>query len=155
MIFTLAGFALALLPVLAFYAAWRFLRAVFGLLRAPWHRLALLGARLSRLKPARTRALAREEGPRAAALAEEVQRLRADLRIAQAERDLAVALRAPVRRRVALPWRRPRDERFQQAKQEFARLFHPDRLAPDDPGRALRIAIFRDYWDVLRRIERG
>ena len=143
MLFTLAGFALALLPVLAFYAAWRFLRAVFGLLRAPWRRLVLLGARLSRLKPARTRALARQEGPRAAALAEEVQRLRADLRIAQAERDLAVAVQPA------------RDDRFLRAKQEFARLFHPDSLAPDDPERLLRIAIFRDYWRVLRQIERG
>ena len=155
MIFTLAGFALALLPVLAFYAAWRFLRAAFGLLRRPRQRLALFLARLSRLKPLPTRALARQEGPRAAALAEEVHRLRADLRIALAERDLAVALRMPARRRIALSWRRARDERFQQAKQEFARLFHPDRLAPDDPERALRTAVFRDYWDVLRRIERG
>ena len=155
MIFTFAGFALALLPVLVFYGAWRFLRALLGLLRAPWQRLALLGARLSRLKPVRTRALAREEGPKAAALAEEVSRLRADLRIAQAERDLAVAIQAPARRAIALPWPRARDERFQQAKQEFARLFHPDRLAPDDPERTLRTAIFRDYWRVLRRIERG
>ncbi len=42
-----------------------------------------------------------------------------------------------------------------EAKRAFALRFHPDRLAAGGLERALRIAMFREYWAELRRIERG
>ena len=44
---------------------------------------------------------------------------------------------------------------IKSAYRSLARRFHPDRLPPGTRDRALRVALFRDYWEVLRRIERG
>jgi hypothetical protein len=49
----------------------------------------------------------------------------------------------------------PPEDRFRRAKQAFAVLFHPDRLRCAEPERSLRIGIFSQFWQVLRRIERG
>ncbi|WP_439595290.1 hypothetical protein [Falsiroseomonas sp.] len=92
------------------------------------------GFQLRGLRLAHTRALVRSEQRRAAALAAEVARLRVELRLAQ---------------------QGPAEPRFQRAKREFARRFHPDRLPPRSPERGVRIAIFREYWAVLRGIERS
>ncbi len=67
--------------------------------------------------------------------------------MARAQRDAALA-------RDGGAGRAPAHDLFQEAKREFARRFHPDRLPAGAPDRALRTAIFRDFWDVLRRIER-
>ncbi|NKC33683.1 hypothetical protein [Falsiroseomonas selenitidurans] len=121
----LAGLVMAALVLWLLHLLRRAVRALrgwAGLLRRP---------RLGGLRLAYSRALARSESARAAALAAEVARLRVELRLA----------RAP-------------EPRFQRAKREFARRFHPDRLPRRTPDRPLRIALFREYWAVLRRIER-
>lgn len=159
MLVTLAGTLIAILPVLVAYAIWRMLRAAWRLVRGPRRRLAIVAARLGRLGRLgrltlrRRRAPSVSTGPDAVALADEVARLKAELRLARAE--LAVAEAANDRPGMRLPWRRPVDDRFHQAKLAFARAFHPDRLAEDEADRAIRVAIFRDFWEVLRRIERG
>jgi|GEM_PF-2266596 len=152
----LAGWGVALLLLgLGFGALWLW-REVVAVLRLPRRRGAVLAARLRGLRLRRSRALAQREAARSREAAEEVQRLRAELRLLRAERDGALArlalAAAPPRR-----WHRPRkpDDRFQQAKREFARRFHPDRVPRDAPDRALRLAVFRDHWAALRRIEKG
>ncbi|MBU8537690.1 hypothetical protein [Falsiroseomonas tokyonensis] len=92
------------------------------------------GYQLRGLRLAHSRALVRSEQRRAEALAAEVMRLRVELRMAK---------------------QAPAEPRFQRAKREFARRFHPDRLPPRSPDRSIRIAIFREYWAVLRGIERS
>ena len=149
----LAGAVIALLLLLLGWWIWRLLRCLGALLSRPWQRAAKLPVRLRGLRLSRSRALARREGARAAAMVEEVERLRVELRIVRAQRDdgLARAVRADRQ----APRRGAGDDLFQQAKREFARRFHPDRLPHGTRDRALRIALFRDYWEVLRRIERG
>ncbi len=120
-----AGILLALL-------AWGLGRVVARLLRALTRRRPLGRWRAARL--ARSKALVRSEQARAEALAAEVARLRQELRNAR---------QAPAS-----------EERFRRAKREFARRFHPDLLPRRSAERPLRIAIFREYWAVLRRIER-
>ncbi|MFM2148387.1 MAG: hypothetical protein RLZZ187_693 [Pseudomonadota bacterium] len=132
----LAGVLLALLLVGLLALGMRLVRAGLRLFRRGQgqsvpRRLALRARRLGR-----ARALARAEGARAAALAEEVQRLRVELRLLRAKGGAA-------------------DDRFLRAKREFARRFHPDRLPRSAPDRALRTGIFREFWAVLKRIERG
>ena len=130
----LAGVLLALLLVGLLALGMRLLRAARQMLRrrpAVPPRL-----RLSALRLGRARALARAEGARAAALADEVQRLRVELRLLRAG-SAAV------------------DDRFLRAKREFARRFHPDKLPRGAPDRAIRSGIFREFWAVLKRIERG
>jgi hypothetical protein len=157
MLAMLAGAVIALLLLLLGWWTWRMLLMFGALLRRPWQRRARLPARLRGLRLSRSRALARREarreGARAAAMAEELQRLRVELRIARAQRDDALA--RAVRADRQAPRRGAGDDLFQQAKREFARRFHPDRLPHGTRDRALRIALFRDYWEVLRRIERG
>ncbi len=162
MLATLAGILLALMLALAGWTAFRLIRGaargLAALVRLPRQRVAVLVARLRGLRLSRSRAVARAEGERASALAEEVRRLRADLRLARAERDEARGLLALVtsdarsrmwRRRPAAP-----DQRFLLAKREFARRFHPDRLPQGARDRTLRAAIFTEFWTTLKRIER-
>ncbi|MBU8545014.1 MULTISPECIES: hypothetical protein [Roseomonadaceae] len=120
-----AGILLALM-------AWGLGRLVARLLHALTRRRPL--GRWRALRLARSKALVRSEQARAEALAAEVARLRLELRNAR---------QAPAS-----------EERFRRAKREFARRFHPDLLPRRSPERPLRIAIFREYWAVLRRIER-
>ena len=130
----LAGVLLALLLVGLLALGMRLLRAARqALRRRPAVRPRL---RLSALRLGRARALARAEGARSAALADEVQRLRVELRLLRAG-SAAV------------------DDRFLRAKREFARRFHPDKLPRGAPDRAIRSGIFREFWAVLKRIERG
>ncbi len=136
----------------------RLMRGLLLPLGLPRLRGAVLLERLRGLRLRRMRAVMRAEAARATALAREVARLRAELRLARAERDEARARLALAGRRgwpAARRQPRPDDDRFQRAKREFARAFHPDRLSRGAPDRALRAAIFRDYWEALRRIERG
>jgi hypothetical protein len=49
----------------------------------------------------------------------------------------------------------PPEDRFRRAKLAFAVHFHPDRLRCGEPERGIRIRIFQQFWQVLRRIERG
>ncbi len=152
MLVTLAGTLIAILPVLVAYAIWRLLRAIWRLLRRPRKRFSVVLARARRIRlPRRQPAAVEQAAP--AALVEEVARLKAELRLARAELALAEATKP--RGGFRLPWKRPPDDRFQQAKLAFARAFHPDRLAEDAADRAIRTAIFRDFWEVLRRIERS
>lgn len=138
----------------------RLLRAALLLLRMPRRRGAVLLARLRGLRLHRSRALARSEGARAASATAELRRLRAELRLARAERDEALA-RLAAQPAVAMRrwtwWRSapPDDERFLRAKRAFALRFHPDRLPRDAPDRPLRVAVFREHWQELQRIGRG
>ncbi|WP_372622734.1 hypothetical protein [Falsiroseomonas sp.] len=137
----------------------RLLRGVLALLRMPRRQGAVLLARLRGLRLRRSRALARTEGERAAAAEAELRRLRAELRLARAERDEALTRlsASDAARRMIWPWHRgaARDERFLRAKRAFALRFHPDRLPRDATERAVRIALFREHWRELQRIERG
>ncbi len=72
---------------------------------------------------------------RAAALTAEVARLRLALR------------------QVRQPVAAPRD-RFALAKRAFALRFHPDRVVARGLERAVRVAMFKEHWAELRRIER-
>ncbi|MCH7931108.1 MAG: hypothetical protein IH906_02710 [Proteobacteria bacterium] len=47
----------------------------------------------------------------------------------------------------------PGEDRFDQAKAAFARLFDPANLDPDAPDTALRTEIFEEFWAELERIE--
>ena len=47
----------------------------------------------------------------------------------------------------------PGEDRFDQAKAAFARLFDPGNLDPDAPDTALRTEIFEQFWAELERIE--
>ena len=132
----LAGVLLALLLVGLLALGMRLVRAALQVLRrgrgfSVPHAITRSARRLGR-----ARALARAEGARAAALAEEVQRLRVELRLLRAGSAAA-------------------DDRFLRAKREFARRFHPDKLPRSAPDRAIRGGIFREFWAVLKRIERG
>ena len=133
----LGGLLLALLLLGLGRLIRRALRAASALLRSLWHRLRRPhwgGITLPALRLSRSRAFARAESERAARLAAEVARLKVELRLARSA---------------------PAEPRFQRAKREFARRFHPDRLPPRCPDRRLRIAMFQEYWAVLRGIERG
>ncbi|NOG69589.1 hypothetical protein [Roseicella sp. DB1501] len=90
-----------------------------------------------RLRRARTRA--RAQAARIAALTAELERSHRALRLAEA------ALARPG----------PPEGRFLRAKRAFALQFHPDRLRCAEPERGIRGAIFRQFWQELRRIERG
>jgi len=132
----LAGVLLALLLVGLVALGMRLLRAALRVMRRGQGLSVPRGLALSALRLGRARALARAEGARSAALAEEVQRLRVELRLLRAGSAAA-------------------DDRFLRAKREFARRFHPDRLPRGAPDRAIRGGIFREFWAVLKRIERG
>jgi hypothetical protein len=152
----LVGWAVALLLITFGVALLRLGRELAAILRLPRRRGAVLVARLRGLRLRRSRAIARQESGRAREATEEVRRLRAELRVVRAERDEALGRLA----QAAAPPRRWRhrpvpDDRFLQAKRAFALRFHPDRVPRDAPDRALRVLVFRDYWDALRRIERG
>jgi hypothetical protein len=45
--------------------------------------------------------------------------------------------------------------KFKRAKMEFARLYHPDNTKSDGIERLIRAEIFKEFWVVLERIERG
>lgn len=94
-----------------------------------------------RLKVAR--ALGRSQAARIAALTAELERSRLALRLA--ERELA-------RLRAGRPGP---DDRFLRAKRAFALRFHPDRAGIPRGERAIRRAIFQEFWAELRRIERS
>jgi hypothetical protein len=132
----LAGVLLALLLVGLLALGMRLVRAVWRVLRRRQGLSVPGGLALGALRLGRARALARAEGTRAAALAEEVQRLRVELRLLRSGSAAA-------------------DDRFRLAKREFARRFHPDKLPRGAPDRAIRGGIFREFWAVLKRIERG
>jgi hypothetical protein len=120
---------------------WRALRP--GLLRRVRRRASAQAARLRGLGLRSARGLARSQAARIAALTAELERTRARLRQAERARDAAVA---------GARW----EGRFRDAKRAFALRFHPDRLrGTPRPERALRIAIFREHWSELQRIERG
>ena len=135
------GILLALLLFALGALLWRLLR---WLCRG----LALLlgprgaGRRLPAMRGVRlraSRAQARHQAARIAALTTELERSRRALLLAEAAR--------------ARPG--PPDDRFRRAKQAFAVHFHPDRLRCAEPERGIRIGIFGQFWQVLRRIERG
>jgi hypothetical protein len=147
MLAMLLGVLVALLLVLIACALRRALQALAGLLRTARRPHGL--RRLRGLRLSCSRALARAEGVRAAAMEAELRRLRTELRLLRAERDRALA------RASAGPSRRAPDDRFVRAKREFALRFHPDRLRVAAAERRLRSAIFSEYWDVLCRIERN
>lgn len=46
------------------------------------------------------------------------------------------------------------DAKFRQAKNAFARLYHPDQVAGDDREKRLRTDLFKEFWDELERIDR-
>lgn len=46
------------------------------------------------------------------------------------------------------------DVKFRQAKNAFARLYHPDQVTGDDREKRLRIDLFKEFWDELERIDR-
>lgn len=130
----LLGILLALLLAGLVWLLQRLLRRMRDWL-AGWRRLP------GRLRVAR--ALGRSQAARIAALTAELERSRLALRLA--ERELA-------RLRAGHPGR---DDRFLRAKRAFALRFHPDRVWASAAERAIRRAIFQEFWAELRRIERG
>lgn len=137
---------------------WRVVRLVrLRLLAGRVFRLP--GLSLPRLRPSarlgQARRRLRAADDRAADLVAEVVRLRLALRVAEKERDSARAALAAAPRRRLLPTRPPVEDRFQQAKRAFALRFHPDRPGLPAAERALRTAMFQEFWGELRRIERG
>ena len=106
-------------------------------------RRLLPGPRLLRTAPLRlARRRLRHADDRAAALIAENRRLRLALRAARlplAQPPLSEA---------------PREARFAAAKRAFALRFHPDRINVRATERAIRIAMFKEHWAELRRIER-
>ncbi|MBV1797994.1 hypothetical protein [Siccirubricoccus sp. G192] len=97
-----------------------------------WRRTGRLGT---------ARALGRSQAARIALLTAELERTRLALRLAEADRRRGNEAMA--------------NDRFRRAKRAFALRFHPDRFAASGPERALRRAIFQEFWAELRRIERG
>jgi hypothetical protein len=77
-------------------------------------------------------------------------------------RQNAAALHAAEARRLktALNDVRPADgaetgePKFRDAKSAFARLFHPDTVRGDAREREIRTDIFKQFWEVLERIDR-
>jgi len=122
---------------------WGALRLLRGLRRG----LALLlggraGDRVAAIRGVRlraARAMGRSQADRIAALTGELDRTRRALLLAEAARTRPG----------------PPEDRFRRAKQAFAVQFHPDRLRCPEPERGIRIGIFAQFWQVLRRIERG
>jgi hypothetical protein len=155
---TLAGLLLASLLLGLAWALARLFALLWAVLRQPRHGARIAIARLRGVRITRLRARARHDGTRAAIAAEELGRLRAELRIALAERDAARAeLAAVAAPRRVWPWRRAAapDDRFQRAKRAFAMRFHPDRLPADPAERRVREMLFREHWAELKRIEKG
>ncbi|RAI57244.1 hypothetical protein [Roseicella frigidaeris] len=139
----LLGLLLALVLLGLGLSAWRLLRRGAALLRrlAAPARPAVAERRRAwrrgrRLRVAR--AQARAQAARIAALTAELEASRRALRLA----------------RVAMARPGPPEPRFLRAKRAFARQFHPDRLRCAEPERGIRGAIFRQFWQELRRIER-
>ena len=137
----LLGILLALLILLLGALLWRLglwlgrgLALLFGASGAGRRLPALRGVRLRT-----ARAQNRNQAARIAALTAELERTRRALLLAEAAR--------------ARPG--PPEDRFRRAKQAFAVHFHPDRLRCAEPERGIRIGIFSQFWQVLRRIERG
>ncbi|MFC7474046.1 hypothetical protein ACFQS7_06760 [Dankookia sp. GCM10030260] len=137
----LLGILLALLILALGALLWRLLRWVgrgvallFGPRKAGRRLSAMRGVRLRA-----SRAQSHRQAARIAALKTELDRTRRALLLAEAAR--------------ARPG--PPDDRFRRAKQAFAVHFHPDRLRCAEPEQGIRSGIFSQFWQVLRRIERG
>lgn len=47
------------------------------------------------------------------------------------------------------------DWKFQEAKRQFARTYHPDQVKVDGIERAVRNEIFKEFWSILDRIEKS
>jgi hypothetical protein len=47
------------------------------------------------------------------------------------------------------------DEKFRAAKRTFAKKFHPDQAVGGTAEKAVREAVFKEFWTELERIERG
>jgi hypothetical protein len=137
----LLGILLALLILVLGILVWRLLRwlgrslaLLFGPRQARRRLPAMRGVRLRA-----SRAQNQHQAARIAALTTELERTRRALLLADAAQ--------------ARPG--PPEDRFRRAKQAFAVHFHPDRLRCTEPERAIRIGIFSQFWQVLRRIERS
>lgn len=50
--------------------------------------------------------------------------------------------------------RSAQDAKFRQAKNAFARLYHPDQVTGDDREKRIRVDLFKEFWDELERIDR-
>ena len=137
----LLGILLALLILVVGFLLWRLLRwlgrglaLLFGPRRVGRRLPAMRGVRLRA-----ARAQGQQQAARIAALASELDRTRRALLLAEAARTRSG----------------PPEDRFRRAKQAFAVRFHPDRLRCVEPELGIRIGIFSQFWQVLRRIERG
>jgi hypothetical protein len=124
------GIILAVMVSSLVWLAWCLLRALRRLLPGP-RPLRSAPIRLARHR-------LRHADARAADLTAEIGRLRVALRAART---------AP---KPAAPGR----DRFQEAKRAFALRFHPDRITARAAERLVRIAMFKEHWAELRRIER-
>ncbi len=113
------------------WLAWRLARALRRLLPGP-RPLRAAPIRLARHR-------LRHADRRAADLTAEIERLRVQLRLARS---------APK------PATTPGRDRFQEAKRAFALRFHPDCITARAAERMIRIAMFKEHWAELRRIER-
>jgi len=112
------------------WLVWRLARALRRLLPGP-RPLRAAPIRLARHR-------LRHADQRAAELTAEIERLRVALRAARSAPKPAPAGR----------------DRFQEAKRAFALRFHPDRITARAAERMVRIAMFKEHWAELRRIER-
>jgi len=52
------------------------------------------------------------------------------------------------------PEEAPGDRRFRELKKRFALMFHPDHIRRDDPEKAMRSEVFKEFWAEIERIEK-
>jgi hypothetical protein len=82
----------------------------------------------------------------------EIGRLKS--RLGEAADDDGAPVAAPRHGANGLNGRSGQDMKFRQAKNAFARLYHPDQVTGDDREKRIRIDIFKEFWDELERIDR-
>ncbi len=82
----------------------------------------------------------------------EIRRLKS--RLGEAVDDETDPVAAPHHGAPGVNGRSVQDVKFRQAKNAFARLYHPDQVSGDDREKRLRVEMFKEFWDELERIDR-
>ncbi len=84
----------------------------------------------------------------------EIGRLKSQLGEAVDDDVVPSAAAAPHHGTNGVNGRSGQDAKFRQAKNAFARLYHPDQVTGDDREKRLRVDLFKEFWDELERIDR-
>ena len=82
----------------------------------------------------------------------EISRLKS--RLGEATEDDITPAAAPYPGTNGANGRPAQDAKFRQAKNAFARLYHPDQVTGDDREKRIRTDLFKEFWDELERIDR-